>query len=418
MKNSNKPYTIGVMAKRYNINMIDSLPLFPGLKIGSILKKPDLGKLRLLPNAHDWVPTYSGTTALSLAAKSLKKLDRTHILVPSFNCGHEIEPFLRENFKIDMYRVNRYGIIDLEHLDSQLTGNRQVVLVTHFFGFPQPVEEISALCKTRNIFMLEDCAHSFQSHIDGTPLGSWGDLSIYSYRKTLPSPDGGALIINNPAIELSRPASLPNTMSVLKKTAELVMNQLMASASISSPIGFKLLSGIKRILLMVQSAIKMGARHDSLLLYSPDDESYEYSSEILNWQISKLSTSVIGNCDHQEARVSRIRNYQYVAKALDKLKKLRPLFPALPDGTCPLGFPFVGPDDRNQIDDIMRNYPYLLSWWPQFHPGMEWHDFAESAWLKRNCYVMSIHQDLKKSHLDFLIDCALAGDQDLQRKSV
>ncbi len=397
---------------------INFLPLIPGLKIKSILKKSDLRKLQVLPDAHDWVPTFSGSTALSLAAKSLKKLDRTHILVPSFNCGHELEPFLRENFKIDMYRINRHGAIDLNNLASQLTGNRQVVMVTHFFGFPQPIEEISMLCKKKNVFVLEDCAHSLLSHVAETPLGSWGDLSVFSYRKSLPSPDGGALMINNSSIELSCPTTPPNTMSVLKKTAELVLMQLMTSTSIFSPTGFKLLTRIKRLLSILRKAIQMRATDDSLIFYSIDDESYDYSSDILNWKISFLSRRVLGNSDYYESRIARIKNYQYVAEALNNLEKLRPLFPALPDGTCPLGFPLVGPVNCDQICDIMDNYPYLLLWWPQFHPGVEWQEFSESAWLKRNCYLMPIHQDLKKSHLDFLIDCALAADQDLQRNSI
>ena len=396
--------------------MIKYLPLFPCLRTSDILKRPDFKKLQLLLNMRDLVPTYSGTTALSLAARSLKKLDRTHILVPSFNCGHEIEPFLRENFKIDMYRINRYGIIDFDHLASQLTGRQQVVLVTHFFGFPQHIEEISQFCRKKNVYVLEDCAHSFLSTIAGKPLGSWGDLSIYSYRKSLPSPDGGGLMINNPDMSLVLPSSAPNAMSVMKKTAELIINQLQTSASFSSPFAFKLIAGIKRALLLVQSLIQKGTRPESLHLYSPDDESYEYNSEILDWKISELSLRVIANCNHQQIRKSRIRNYQYVAKAIKRAERLRPLFPNLPDGTCPLGFPFIGPENCDEIHDVMADYPYLLLWWPQFHPGVKWHDFEDSVWLKRNCYFLSIHQDMRKSHLDFLIDCALEADQKLRGK--
>ena len=43
------------------------LPLFPCLRTSDILKRPDFKKLQLLLNMRDFVPTYSGTTALSLA---------------------------------------------------------------------------------------------------------------------------------------------------------------------------------------------------------------------------------------------------------------------------------------------------------------------------------------------------------------
>src|SRR6185369_13282870 len=38
--------------------------------------------------------------------------------------------------------------------------------------------------------------------IDGRPLGTWGDISIFCMYKSLPVPVGGMLAVNNPAVAL------------------------------------------------------------------------------------------------------------------------------------------------------------------------------------------------------------------------
>ena len=69
---------------------------------------------------------------------------------------------------------------------------RAVVLI-HYLGFPGPVEEVRALCERRGLALIEDCAHALYSRQGDRPLGSFGDLAIFSPWKSLPLPDGGLL---------------------------------------------------------------------------------------------------------------------------------------------------------------------------------------------------------------------------------
>jgi perosamine synthetase len=52
--------------------------------------------------------------------------------------------------------------------------------VTHFLGFPQPIDEVKKICGERTLFLIEDCAHALLSYHDGKPLGSYGDVSNFS----------------------------------------------------------------------------------------------------------------------------------------------------------------------------------------------------------------------------------------------
>ena len=70
-------------------------------------------------------------------------------------------------------------------------------MTVNYFGFPQPFEEIRKFCKENNLNFIEDNAHGFLSCLNGKPLGSFGDVSVVSFRKTLSTFNGAALVINN-----------------------------------------------------------------------------------------------------------------------------------------------------------------------------------------------------------------------------
>ena len=70
----------------------------------------------------------------------------------------------------------------------------QAILAPHYFGFPANIKSLVSLCKIYDVAVVEDCAHSFLTKIDDQPVGSFGDIAIFSMRKTLAIPDGGALV--------------------------------------------------------------------------------------------------------------------------------------------------------------------------------------------------------------------------------
>ena len=127
-----------------------------------------------------------------------------NIILPSYNCGTEIDPILDQKIQIKYYKINRDLTINIDHLVKQIDPKTAAILVIHYLGFPQPISEIKKICSTNKIFLIEDCAHAFLSTYQSKNLGSFGDLSVFSIRKTLPIPNGGALVINNEKFKLRK----------------------------------------------------------------------------------------------------------------------------------------------------------------------------------------------------------------------
>ena len=75
-----------------------------------------------------------------------------------------------------------------------------VFLITHIGGWVNPdIISIAELCKEKGISLIEDCAHSLGSLLDGKHTGLFGDAGVYSLyaTKTIPVGEGGIVVTND-----------------------------------------------------------------------------------------------------------------------------------------------------------------------------------------------------------------------------
>jgi 8-amino-3,8-dideoxy-alpha-D-manno-octulosonate transaminase len=92
--------------------------------------------------------------------------------------------------------------LDAADVDARITPQTKVIMVVHTMGSPVDMNRIMALARERRIKVLEDCAQSLGGSYQGKPLGSIGDIGIYSFQiaKTISSGEGGALVTNDPLL--------------------------------------------------------------------------------------------------------------------------------------------------------------------------------------------------------------------------
>lgn len=74
------------------------------------------------------------------------------------------------------------------------TKRTRIIYVIHEFGeICAKITELRELADRLNIPLIEDCAHSPISGLEGAAVGSWGDYCIFSLSKHLPIESGGAV---------------------------------------------------------------------------------------------------------------------------------------------------------------------------------------------------------------------------------
>jgi hypothetical protein len=86
-------------------------------------------------------------------------------------------------------------IFNYAKISRVITDKTKMLYVIHEFGLPHPeIRNYVQLSRERKIPLVEDCAHSMDSTIDGDRIGTLGDYAIYSLAKIFPV-DGGGLLV-------------------------------------------------------------------------------------------------------------------------------------------------------------------------------------------------------------------------------
>lgn len=153
----------------------------------------------------------NGTDAIELALKALG-VDRGDRVATVANAGMYTSTALlaigAEPFYMDVDIDSRN--VTLHEVRGAIDAGVKAVVVTHLYGLAVPeIREIAALCKSRNVGLLEDCAQAHGAKVAEQRVGTFGDAASFSFYPTKnlgALGDGGAVVTNNPEIaeEVSR----------------------------------------------------------------------------------------------------------------------------------------------------------------------------------------------------------------------
>lgn len=93
--------------------------------------------------------------------------------------------------------------IDLDHLAARIdeTGAR-VLLLSHMRGHVCDMDALMALCLSRGVAVVEDCAHTMGARFRGRPSGRHGIVGCYSTQtyKHMNSGEGGLIVSDDPEV--------------------------------------------------------------------------------------------------------------------------------------------------------------------------------------------------------------------------
>lgn len=128
----------------------------------------------------------------ALIAIGIQKKDR--VLAPAFICRDLLAAINSLGATPVFYTVGKD--LGLAESPDNLPKAR-AILAVNYFGFPQDLVPFKAYCSRTGAVLIEDNAHGLLSCDEtGQPLGTRGDLGIFSLRKTVALPNGAALFLN------------------------------------------------------------------------------------------------------------------------------------------------------------------------------------------------------------------------------
>ncbi|MBQ4123752.1 DegT/DnrJ/EryC1/StrS family aminotransferase [bacterium] len=89
--------------------------------------------------------------------------------------------------------------IDAEKIEELITPNTSAIVAVHVYGFPCNVKKINNIAKKYNLKVIYDAAHAFSTEIDGRGIGTFGDITMFSFHATklYNTIEGGCLTYND-----------------------------------------------------------------------------------------------------------------------------------------------------------------------------------------------------------------------------
>jgi dTDP-4-amino-4,6-dideoxygalactose transaminase len=162
------------------------------------------------------IPCANGTDALQIAMMALGLQPGDEVITPSFTYIATTEVVALLNLKPVFVDVDPVTYcMDIESLKKAITPKTKAIVPVHLYGQAAPMEEILAIAKAHNIYVIEDnaqaigCDYTFS---DGTKkktgtMGHIGATSFYPSKNLGAFGDGGALFTND--------AVLANKMSMI-----------------------------------------------------------------------------------------------------------------------------------------------------------------------------------------------------------
>jgi len=155
----------------------------------------------------------NGTSALILALQSLCLDENSEILIQSNTYVSGVIAILKNNLKIKWVDINSKNLnIDVKSLEENITENTKGLLLVHMYGSCTDMDKIMEIKRKYNLFLVEDCAQAHGSEWKNKKLGSFGDISCFSFypTKNLGAIGEAGCILTNEKIIYERIEKLKN----------------------------------------------------------------------------------------------------------------------------------------------------------------------------------------------------------------
>jgi dTDP-4-amino-4,6-dideoxygalactose transaminase len=168
------------------------------LGMGKLVKKFEL----MLSNffGRETACVVNGTAALHLALECSDIGMGDEVLVPTVTYLSSFQAISATGAKPIPCNINPSNLLlDLNNAKTKINKNTKAIMPVHFAGDPGKLNEIYKFANLNNLIVIEDAAHAFGSIFNKKKIGSFGDISCFSFDgiKNITSGEGGCVVSSN-----------------------------------------------------------------------------------------------------------------------------------------------------------------------------------------------------------------------------
>lgn len=157
-------------------------------------------KLARYLNVRFSVCTCSGTTALHLALATLGIAKGDEVIVPTLTFIATANAVKYTGAKPVFVDSNpNYWCMDPKKIEEKINERTKAIIAVHLYGHPCEMDTISKIAKKHGLYIVEDCAEALGAEYKCRKVGTFGDISCFSFygNKIITTGEGGMCLTNN-----------------------------------------------------------------------------------------------------------------------------------------------------------------------------------------------------------------------------
>jgi perosamine synthetase len=141
----------------------------------------------------------SGRSALVAILDALGIKREDEVLLQAFTCNSAVNPILKKEATPIFVDIDDTLNLDPLDLGGKISHCSKAVMVQHNFGWPAKMNEIQRIVKEKDLYLIEDCAHSLGAKFRGRFCGTFGRAAFFSFGrdKVISSVFGGMAVTND-----------------------------------------------------------------------------------------------------------------------------------------------------------------------------------------------------------------------------
>jgi len=144
----------------------------------------------------------SATAGLEMALEIAGVGEGDEVIVPAMSFAASANVVARVGAKpvfvdIDLHTRN----LNVDLVEPAITSKTRAIMPVHFAGLPVDIDGLAGIAARHGLRVVEDAAHAIGSRYRGAPIGSFGDLVVFSFHpnKNMTCIEGGAIATGDPA---------------------------------------------------------------------------------------------------------------------------------------------------------------------------------------------------------------------------
>ncbi len=142
----------------------------------------------------------NGTVAIHLALLALGIGEGDEVIVPTLTYIASVNAIVYTGATpVFVDSLSDTWQMDTEDVIKKITSKTKAIMAVHLYGHPCEMQVLSEVAKRNDLFLIEDCAEAFGTKYKNQHVGTFGDISTFSFygNKTITTGEGGMVVTND-----------------------------------------------------------------------------------------------------------------------------------------------------------------------------------------------------------------------------